>query len=385
MKLTSLLAMALTILSPLASAHSKDPNKPWSVNLIVGYEDSVQAVPLGFLPPEQHTSQTGLALRHMDLSRQLLVREAELTGRVTLSAHGSEITLDEAFLGRTTGSWQFTLGQVMPDIGLLNQSHEHTWAMTDIPLVYRSLWGGQFSEATANAALVSRFGRWTTTNRLGIYSTEQFATQDASAALLFNNRVELTGDHISITLGADLYAAKLDRAGMNLFSTDPNQHSHGNNYTDEFSGDLSQANLMFSLNWDTGAGTLNFSSEMQWRESTGDLSSTQGQTLNATGEVDIQAYGGYSQLGWKGNNGLLLGLRQQMLGSDVELNNTASNDLDSSVLHNTEGTVNGTSWVLGYDFGDQFNTQIKLQGNQYDSWAEDESSLILTLQQGIVF
>lgn len=378
-------SLVALVVSTSATAHNFTPDKPWGINLITGYENQQQVLPLGFLPPEQHSNQSGLSLRHLDVSRHLLIEETDLYGRITLSAHGNEVELDEAFLSRKLGKWRLTAGQQQPLVGIYNHQHEHNWAMNDLPLVYRALWGGQFSETGLTLWHQTDWLGWSSQQHIGLYSTEQFATQDASAAVLANSRFSNSFNQLSVTLGADIYLARLERSGMNLFSTDPTQHTHGSDFTDEFSGDLLQTNLMANLDWNTDIGQLSVAAEIQWRQSEGDLNSLPGQTLDATGNVEVDAYGGYSQISWKGNNGLLAGLRQQMLSSDVVLRNTATSDLDSSVLHNPEGTVNGTSLMLGYDFADRLNSRIKLQLNQNSTWAENDPSVILTFHQGLSF
>ena len=82
---------------------------------------------------------------------------------------------------------------------------------------------------------------------------------------------------------------------------------------------------------------------------------------------------------------LLLAVRQQTLGSQVELNNLATNDLETSVLNNPEGTLNGFSWMFGYYFADSGNTKIKVQFNDVDGWASVGPEWSAVLQQGYRF
>lgn len=374
-------------LSVQVSAHSMDPNSPWAVDIVIGYQDSVRPVPLGFLPASSHTEAAGMSLRHVDIARSFFLEEHGVYSRVTIAAHGDEVAVDEAFAMKTLApAWTLTVGQVMPSLGLYNNQHEHRWRLNDLPLVYTAMWGGQLSEG---AVLVSwsldHESSWALTQKVGLYSTHAFDTQGNSGAVLWNNQFTYQAGSLSASVFTDVYFASLNDRGMNVFSTDPTQHSHNSTYADVFDGTLWHVSTSVSLGWHSAYGELVLNSEYQTRRDDGVLSSAQGETLDASGDINLESWGAFSELSWTGHSGLLLAVRQQTLGSQVELNNLASNDLETSVLNNPEGTINGQSWMLGYRFADSGTTKIKVQFNDVSGWAGDGPQWSVALQQGYRF
>lgn len=383
----SFIAFACCALPVHVSAHSMDPSVPWAVDVVMGYQDAVQPVTLGFLPMSSHTEAAGVSLRHVDIARSFFLDEHNVYSRVTLAAHGDEVAVDEAFATKTLSpAWSLTIGQVMPSMGLYNNQHEHRWLLNDLPLVYGALWGGQMSEGAVLATWsLDHDSSWALTQKLGLYSTQAFDTQGNSGAVLWNNQFTYQAGSVSATVLTDVYFASLNGRGMNLFSTDPAQHSHSSTYTDAFDGTLWQANAALSLRWYSALGELTLNSEYQTRRDDGELSSAQGETLDATGDIRLDSWGAFTELSWAGHSGLLLAVRQQTLGSQVELNNLATNDLETSVLNNPEGTLNGLSWMFGYRFADSGNTKIKVQLNDVDGWASAGPEWSAVLQQGYRF
>lgn len=364
-----------------------DPNHPWAVDVVMGYQDAVKPVSLGFLPASSHAEAAGISLRHVDIARSFFLEEHDVYSRLTLAAHGDEVAVDEAFATKTLSpSWSLTIGQVMPSIGLYNSQHEHRWIMNDLPLAYGALWGGQISEGAVLATWsLDHELSWTLTQKLGLYSTQAFDTQGNSGAVLWNNQFQYRVGSLSATVITDVYFASLNERGMNLFSTDPTQHSHSSTFTDAFDGTLGQVNLALSLRWHLNDGELTLNSEYQTRRDDGVLSSVQGETLDAAGDVSIDSWGAFTELIWVGRSGLLFAARHQIVGSQVELNNLASNDLEASILNNPGGTISGISGMLGYGFADSGNTKIKLQFNDNDGWADAGPDWSAVLQQGYRF
>lgn len=387
-KMAKIMVMTVAItLSSHTLAHSMDPNHPWAVDLVMSYQDAVQPVALGFLPTSSHADSAGVSLRHIDIARSFFLDEHDVYSRVTIAAHGNEVAVDEAFATKTLSkTWSLTVGQVMPEMGLYHNQHQHRWMMNDLPLVYNALWGGQNSEGAVLATWsAGNSTHWMLTQKIGVYSTQAFDTQGNSAAVMWNNRLSYRSVAFSLSVLSDVYAANLTDRGLNLFSTDPTQHSHSSTYTDYFSGSLWHGNVGFSLSWHRSVGELSFNSEYQIRNDAGDLRSAPGETLDATAKFDAESWGAFTELSWVAHSGLLLAVRQQMLGSDVVLNNLASNDLETSVLNNTAGSVSGISWLAGYAFADAGNTKLKVQFNDNDSWAKVGPEWTAILQQGYRF
>lgn len=370
-----------------AWAHSMDPNHPWAVDVVMGYQDQIAPVGLGFLPTSSHAESAGLSLRHVDIARSFFLEEHNVYSRVTLAAHGNDVAVDEAFATKMLSpSWSLTIGQVMPSIGLYNSQHEHRWIMNDLPLVYGAMWGGQISEGAVLATWsLDHELSWTLTQTLGLYSTEAFDTQGSSGAVLWNNQFEYRDGSLSMLLLTDVYFANINGRSMNLFSTDPTQHSHNSTYTDTFDGSLWQANAGLSLRWYSKFGELTLNSEYQTRRDEGELNSAEGETLDATGDVSVDSWGTFTELSWVGHSGVLFAVRQQTLGSQVELNHLATNDLETSLLNNPNGTINGVSWMFGYSFADSGNTIFKMQFNEVNGWADEGPQWSTVLQQGYRF
>jgi len=360
----------------------------WALDIMLSYRDQPAAVARGFLPINGHSENAGLNLQHVDISRDFRWNDRwnnKQTARVTLSSHDDGAEVDEAWATQTFGAWSLRFGQQRLDLGLRNALHEHNWTMISPTLVNQVFWGGQTAEAGINLQHESQQGNWWFRQQLGGFSTSLFETNGASAAALASSVLGYRNAGRLAGIKLDLYHANLQDRGLNLFSLNPQQHSHGSTATEFFDGHLPQFGLSLFVHQSITAGTFSFESEYQQRQERGALRSAAGQTTDATANLKLDRWGGYAEASYKANNGLIAAVRHEWLGSDVELSEVASSDLTTSVLNQAGGDPQRQIMLLGYRFNDQGNTTVKYQWQQQNSWLRGSAQWQLLAQQSYRF
>ena len=335
-------------------AASTGDEKRWRMDVQLGYQDVTDPVVPGFLSWESHSQPAGFGLQHLDVGRSFNLDDLALNGRVNLSWHDGDVELHEAWVRQQLGeslSWQ--AGMVLVDMGIINPLHVHSRTFLDAPLYQSALWGGELSEASARFEhRMALTNHWRVSSALSLLSTTRQQTEKASGAGLANLALEYQRFALQLRLKADYYQARLNKRGLNLFQTDSASHSHGSAATEYFDGISRHQSLAFEATWRTDSGALLLKSEYQQRREVGELYSAAGQTTDVTADAHLDSWGGFVSLAWRMNSvPLTVAVRQQWLGSDVELTNPATRDLEQSLLNHTGDEPEAVSYLLRYRLG----------------------------------
>lgn len=324
--------------SQLAAAHgaamSKTGQGSWQLDTLLSYSDTSEPVLRGVLPQQRHYDQPGLRLKHLDVSRDFYLSDPmALKGLISLGYHGDELELEQAWLQPQWQSWKIKVGQLLPDIGWLNQRHSHALMITDRPLVYKAMWAGQSSEAGVSADFdyYAASGNWHVST--SVLTTQERNTRGNSGALLTSVSWQRQFNTLVLSAKADVYWASLQQSGLQLF-TEGASHSHGDNATEFFTGHTLHGGLALKLHWNTLAGQWTVLAEQQLRRETGALSSAAGQPLDAQADLELNATGQYLQVGWQSaQQQWQLALRYDTFDSDLDLTRVNGRDLQQSLLN----------------------------------------------------
>lgn len=367
------------------AAASAGDEQLWRMDVQLGYQDVTDPVVPGFLSWESHSQTAGFGLQHLDIGRSFHRDDLALNGRVNLSVHDGEVELHEAWVRQQLGqtlSWQ--AGMVLVDIGLINPLHAHSRRFLDAPLYQRALWGGEMSEATVRLEhSIAMTPRWRVSSALSLLSTMQQQTEKASAAGLANLVLAYQGADVQLRLKADYYQAQLNRRGLNLFQAGGATHSHGTSATEYFDGRNRHQSLALEASWQTGIGAVLLTSEYQQRTEEGELYSAAGQTTDVTADANLDSWGSFVSVGWRMDTvPVTVAVRQQWLGSDVELTNPASRDLEQSLLNHTDAEPEATSYLLTYRLG---QGSLGVQLNDWQQTGLDLPEWLLSWRYGVTF
>jgi hypothetical protein len=386
----TILFSALLML-PLGQANAHAPSAAstgkgaWQVDALLSYTQDAEVPQTGVLPQQNHYDQAGLRLKHLDVSRGFYIATpSAMQGLISLGYHGDELELEQAWIQPQRSGWQIKVGQMLPDIGWLNQRHSHALAITDRPLLYKAFWSGQTSEAGISSwrDWYNAAGNWRFSSTA--LTTAKRNTRDNSGALLTSLRWQRHWNQWIVSAKIDGYWASLQQSGMQLFSETSLSHSHGDNASEFFSGHVQHGGLALALEHRTLTGNWQLQAEYQYRQEQGDLSSLPNQALDAQAAMQLSAAGRYVQLSWQSPQPMWqLALRYDDFHSDVELSRVNGRDLEQSRLnhHDQQPTVLTLAASVELWAGSQ------LRGQWYEALQHDSAmpQWQLLLQQSASF
>lgn len=379
--LAGLLSAVCALLANMAQAgsgtgHHSDPDALWQLDVRLGWRD-VESEPLpGFLPYEQHVSADGFGLDHLDLTRAIRPslrpsghggqQWTPAFGRISLSQHEGELELSEAWLAVSHGNAEWSMGQQLVDVGWQNGRHLHELSFVDRPRVYQALWGADYSEPMIRYQDWGQLAsQWEWQFQSALLSTQQMNTQQASGAGLLSLTVgwhsrssdsgmaragktthRPSGWQVKARL--DAYQAAVHRRALDLFD-DGEDHSHGgaSESNEYFDGKSRHWILGFSTGWHQNGRGWTLDGEYQRRRDWGQLGSQSTETTNAAATLDLTGWGSWVALVGHYRR-TELGVRWQQLGSDVQLTDLATGDLESSVLNHQSTEPEFINWLFSY-------------------------------------
>ncbi len=296
-------------------------------------------------------------------------------GQVTLSFaddNGStEVGVEEAFAQTSSlfDGLTIKMGRFFSSMGYLNSQHAHAWDFADAPLVYRALFGDQYTGDGLQFSYV--------------LPTDLFVQVGAE---LFSGRLfPAAGNHSGVgnwttfaKLGGDFNSENSWQIGLSHWqaSNVDNRESNSLNNagTTLFSGDSKINELDLVYKWTPNASNKNFKLQFEYfdRNEDGDIA------IDDFSSPDISTYHGH-QKGWYAQGIFQLdkqwrtGLRYDHLSSDAHGSDSSVLDLASLESHgyNPERYSAMLEW-LPSEF-----SRIRLQYNNDQSYKDTDNQLFL--------
>ena len=329
---------------------------------------------------EATRGEQGFHLGHTELTISANIDDlfyGKLTTAIAEHDGETEVELEEAFIETLSLGYGLTIraGRFFSDIGYLNNQHPHAQDFTDVPLIYRGLFGNQLIDDGLHVSwLAPTDFYW----RLGVEATrgERFpaggATNDGKGAKsLF---VKFGGD-IGVShawqLGLSHWQAEIDGR-----TADAHAHGGGATETPSFSGDSDVNGIDFVYKWAPNGNNRERNLKIQFeyfeRDEDGNI------TLIGSSPLETSTYQGeqsgwYLQTVYQFMPRWRVGLRYDRLKAD----NTGS---DSAVLEEaglaSEGHTPERSTVM-FDYSHSEYSRIRLQYAVDDSYEDSDNLLLL--------
>ena len=197
-----------------------------------------------FLGGEAGLAEEGFALGHNEI---MLSANADdkFYGQLTLALADhdghTDLHLEEAFIETLALGEGFTIraGRFFSAVGYLNQQHEHSWDFSDAPLVYRGMWGRQYTDDGLRLSWVVPTDVFVELGAEafagGSYPAGGEPSKGIGSSVLFVNVGDDIGVSHSWQAGVSYYHADVDDRES---GNDTHDHGdHGHEITTFFSGD----------------------------------------------------------------------------------------------------------------------------------------------------
>lgn len=360
----------------------------WQASADLVYRQETAPIILGFLPVNKHDNSAGLKLDHFDLSYELNnytmpinkgdgsterkhnQYKVHLNAKVDVSWHNNNAEIKQAWLqnqwtknqgmkkeGTETEGYKTALkiGQYIPRIGFLNDQHHQGFLST--PLVNRTYWGEQMSEAGVELAHTRNTSYGKITQFANVLGANHLNSKDDALAYLYQIEFQAAlSETINATVLSNYYYADVQDRGLLLFDLTSTNHSHSNStFTEFFDGTVEHISAGLGLNMQSKLGLWQYQIEYSQRQEQGRVYSDSADLADLT----LNSQGSYQQIHWQNNQkNWQAGIRHNYLYSDAEVSDTSDNSLDSSRLNNKGQTPQTVDVMLGYAFSSQQSVQL---------------------------
>ena len=383
-----ILVMIFFSASVLASGdHSSQtadkPNTQWQASADLVYRQETAPIILGFLPVNNHDNTAGLKLEHFDLSYELNdyfasfntsadkknsatdQRDFQLNAKIDIAWHSNNAEIKQAWL---QNQWSQTaenktalkIGQYIPRIGFLNDQHHQGFLAT--PLVNRTYWGEQMSEAGMELehAINTQYGQ--VKQFANVVGGNHLNSNDETLAYLYQIEFQMPlSNTINATLLSNYYYADVKDRGLLLFDLTSTNHSHSSStFSEFFDGTVEHIGAGLALDLQSSSGIWQYQVEYSQRQEQGRVYSD---SVNLA-LLNLDSHGSYQQIHWQNNQkNWQAGIRHNYLYSEVEVSDTSDNSLDSSRLNAAGQTPQTVDVMLGYAFSTQQTVQLLFSDN----------------------
>jgi hypothetical protein len=381
-----------------SSRAAQEMNTQWQASADLVYRQETAPIILGFFPVNNHDSTAGLKLEYFDLSYELNDyfasfntsadkensaadrRTFQLNAKIDMAWHSNNAEIKQAWL---QNQWSQTsekntalkIGQYIPRIGFLNDQHHQGFLST--PLVNRTYWGEQMSEAGMELehAINTEYGQ--IKQFFNVMGGNHLNSNDETLAYLYQIEFKMPlSNTINTTLLSNYYYADVKDRGLLLFDLTSTNHSHSNSTFNEFfDGTVEHVSVGLALDLQSQSGIWQYQIEYSQRQEQGRVYSD---SVNLA-QLDLDSQGSYQQIHWQSNQKVWqAGIRHNYLYSDAEVSDTSDNSLDSSRLNNAGQTPQTFDVMLGYAFSTQQTVQLLFSDNI--DWQEYPSRFELHYQ-----
>ena len=288
------------------------------------------------------------------------------------------VELEEAFfetIGLGNG-WSIKGGRFFSDIGYLNTKHGHSWDFVDMPLVYRSMIGGNYFDDGLQVSWIAPFDIYSHFG-LEVFKGDSFpagGTSDDEFAV-WTAFMKFGGDW-----GVDhSWQAGLSWWDADIENRQGGAHQHGGDTATEvasFTGNSELGIFDFVYKWAPNGNSkqqnFKFQFEYFWREETGLIN------MLGSSPMEISTYSGkqsgyYLQSVYQFKPQWHIGLRYDFL-------DTSNNGFDTAIL-NEAGLLNSVSdlerWSIMLDWSNSEFSRFRIQYSKDDASGFTDNQLFL--------
>lgn len=363
----------------------------WQASADLVYRQKSAPVILGFLPANKHENTAGLKLEHFDLGYSLNnfspsqaqdenASSFQLNAKIDIAWHSNSPELQQAWLqnewmNESTKKTALKVGQYTPRIGFLNQQHHQGFLST--PLVNRTYWGEQMSEAGAELAYLIKMNDLQISQFANIIGGNHLNSKDETLAYLYQIELDVPlSDNVNATVLGNYYQASVKDRGLLLFDLTSTTHSHSNSqFSEFFDGTIEHATAGVRFDLQSNIGSWQYQVEYSQRQEDGRLYNDSANLA----QLDLNTQGSYQQIYWQDHqNTWQAGVRHNYLYSDAKVGDTSDNSLDNSRLNGNGQTPQTFELMLGYHLTSKQSMQILYSDNI--DWNEYEARIEMHYQ-----